>query len=223
MYNVREHSRYSRIAVMTQTDKSDGPSVSKVLTYWFGSDPESIDLMKAQKKVWYRGGSKVDQQIKEEFGTTIEALEMGRLLEWGETAKGGLALVIVLDQFSRHVYRGTREAFAQDPLARAIARRLVGRRLDTHLSVPQRAFLYHPFKHSESPVDQKCSLDLFLGLHKSSPQIWRGYTEDYLDNARLHSSLIDRFGRFPHRNAVLGRESTPEESTFLESSSRFGQ
>ena len=120
---------------MTQTDKSDGPSVSKVLTYWFGSDPESIDLMKAQKKVWYRGGSKVDQQIKEEFGTTIEALEMGRLLEWGETAKGGLALVIVLDQFSRHVYRGTREAFVQDPLARAIARRLVGRRLDMHLSV----------------------------------------------------------------------------------------
>lgn len=208
---------------MAQTDKSDGPNVSQVLKYWFGSDPESVDIMQTQKKVWYRGGPTVDRQIKEEFGATIEALEMGRLLEWGESALGGLALVVVLDQFSRHVYRGKRAAFAQDPLARAIARRLVDRRLHTHLTVSQRAFLYHPFKHSESPLDQQSSLDLFQELHESSPNVWRDYTRDSLDNARLHFNLIEQFGRFPHRNVVLGRESTPEEVTFLESGSRFGQ
>ena len=208
---------------MTKVTQSDAPSVTAILEYWFGAELDDVDDIRNRKKIWYGGGRIVDEQIKQKFGPTIEALEMGRLLEWGESAKGGLALVIVLDQFSRHVYRGKREAYLQDPLARAIARRLIDRQLDMELSIAQRVFLYHPFKHSESPVDQQISLKLFKKLHDSSPLVWRSFTQNYLDNAQSHSDLIERFGRYPHRNSVLGRESTPEEKLLLESGSRFGQ
>ena len=124
---------------------------------------------------------------------------------WRTTARGMLAAVIALDQFPRNLYRGDPRAFAADPAALALATEAVERGLDRAMSIDERKFLYLPFEHSEDPAVQARSVELFAALED----------EDTLGYALRHKEIIDRFGRFPHRNEVLGRESTPEEIEFL--------
>ena len=145
----------------------------------------------------------LDESIRTRFGPTLEAAARCELFTWRATPEGRLAEILVLDQFSRNVYRDTARAFAQDALA--LAQELVASGQDRSLPTAQRVFAYVPYMHSESAVIHEQALELF-----AQPGM-----ENNLDFERRHKAIIDRFGRYPHRNAVLGRTSTPEELAFL--------
>jgi len=147
----------------------------------------------------------LDETIRIRFGATLEAAARCELFAWRTTPEGRLAEVLVLDQFSRNVYRDTVRAFAQDALALALAQELVANGQDRSLPLAQRSFAYMPYMHSESALVHAQAVILF-----AQPGM-----EDTLRFELRHKEIIDRFGRYPHRNAILGRESTPEELAFL--------
>jgi uncharacterized protein (DUF924 family) len=147
----------------------------------------------------------LDETIRTRFGATLEAAAKCELFAWRATPDGRLAEVLVLDQFSRNVYRDTARAFAQDALALALAQELVASGQDRSLPLAQRSFAYMPYMHSESALVHTQAVALF-----AQPGM-----EDTLRFELMHQSIIDRFGRYPHRNAILGRESRPEELSFL--------
>jgi uncharacterized protein (DUF924 family) len=147
----------------------------------------------------------LDETIRTRFGATLEAAARCELFTWRATPEGRLAEVLVLDQFSRNVYRDTARAFAQDALALARAQELVASGQDRSLPLAQRSFAYMPYMHSESALVHTQAVALF-----AQPGM-----EDTLRFELMHQSIIDRFGRYPHRNAILGRESRPEELSFL--------
>ena len=174
----------------------DSSRIDEVLAFWFEElTPDD----------WFGGGDEVDDRIRERFLALHEALRDGVPESWRATARGMLAAVIALDQFPRNMYRGAREAFAADPTALALATEGIELGLDRELSNDERKFFYLPFEHSEDPAVQARSVELFAALED----------EDTLGYALRHKEIIDRFGRFPHRNEALGRESTPEELEFL--------
>jgi len=167
-----------------------------VLAFWFEAGP----------KKWFTKDAGFDAQIREKFLPTYEAAAQGWLADWEATAEGALALVIVLDQFPRNMFRGSPRAFATDALAHAVADRAVARGFDKQLGLPKRNFFYLPFMHSEALADQERCVDLCR----------EAGDENTLKYAELHADIIRRFSRFPHRNAVLGRATTPEEQAFLD-------
>jgi long-chain acyl-CoA synthetase len=167
-----------------------------VLDFWFGLDPEK----------WYKKDDAFDAEIRERFLTTYEAAAAGRLNEWEAAPESTLALVIVLDQFPRNMFRGSPRSFAADGLALAIAKRAVDRGFDKTLDVQKRTFIYLPYEHSENLEDQEAG----VALNRAAGD------QDSLKWAELHADIIRRFGRFPHRNAVLGRSTTPAEQAFLD-------
>ena len=177
--------------------------IEEVLKFWF--DDISPDD-------WFESDDAVDGHIRERFRELHETLREQVPESWRNSARGCLAAVIVLDQFSRNMYRGTSRAFTADGAALSLAKEALVRGFDRDLSIDERKFLYLPFEHSESPADQARSIELFATLG----------SELDLDYARRHKEIIDRFGRFPHRNAATGRISTPEEIEFIkESGSSF--
>ena len=167
-----------------------------VLQFWFK------ELEPAQ---WWRVDPKLDRTITERFGELHERAARAELFEWRTSPHGRLAEIIVLDQFSRNIFRGDARAFAADPLALALSQEAVSVQADRVLAPVERAFLYLPWMHSESKA-----------IHEVALRLYREWTpkENY-DFELRHKAIIDRFGRFPHRNATLGRESTPEERAFL--------
>jgi uncharacterized protein (DUF924 family) len=178
-----------------------------VLDFWFGSfDSPTRGRVRAE---WFRKDPAFDEHIRERFLALYESAVAGRLRPWETTPYGALALVIVLDQFPRNMFRAEPRAFEADALALATARRLVQRGFDQLYGVAERPFAYLPFEHAEDVAAQRHSLALFASL-KDLPG-----TAVSIDYARRHYEIVARFGRFPHRNAVLGRPSTPEESEFL--------
>lgn len=155
---------------------------------------------------WFAKDDAFDALIRDRFAATLERAARGRHDGWMDDGpRGGLALIVVLDQFSRNLYRDDARAFANDGKALALAKRMVDEGGDAELSADERPFVYLPFEHSESIEDQVRCIDLFTALGRP----------DLLEWAKKHKVIIDRFGRFPHRNAALGRESTPEEIAFL--------
>lgn len=174
-----------------------------VLDVWFG-DGDSAN------PEWFRKDPVFDVSIRTRFGAVIRAALAGELADWDRTPLGALARIVVLDQFTRNAYRGTLRAFAGDALALAAAKTLVASGRDRKLKPLQRGFVYLPFEHSESLADQAESLRLFGALAAEQPQL-----RDALEWAEKHAAVIARFGRYPHRNAALGRTSTPEEIEFL--------
>jgi uncharacterized protein (DUF924 family) len=170
-------------------------TIDEIIKFWFGLDP----------KQWYRRDEKLDAEITARFGDSYAALKGGVPESWLQSPQGFLAAVIVLDQFPRNMFRGSARAFATDGAALALAKRAIEEGIDAKLPPVQRAFLYMPFQHAEDEGDQARSVALFTAL--GNP--------DNLDFAQRHTAVIDRFGRFPHRNETLGRESTPEEREFL--------
>lgn len=169
---------------------------SDILQFWF------TEL--TPKQQFTKDGG-LDESIRTRFGPTLEAAARCELFAWRTTPEGRLAEILVLDQFSRNVYRDTARAFAQDALALALAQELVAGGQDRSLPTAQRVFAYMPYMHSESALIHEQALALF-----AQPGM-----ENNLDFERRHKAIIDRFGRYPHRNAVLGRTSTPEELAFL--------
>ncbi len=174
-----------------------GRQAKTVLDFWFGA------LAPGQ---WFRKDPELDAEIARRFAATLAAARRGELWAWRRSPRGRLAEVLVLDQFSRHIHRDTGEAFAADPMALVLAQEAVARGDDAELSVHERAFLYMPYMHSESLVIHEEALHLF-----DQPGL-----EDSLRFAHRHREILSRFGRYPHRNAMLGRPSTPEELAFLE-------
>jgi uncharacterized protein (DUF924 family) len=180
---------------------------TEVLEFWFGA-PDSPELGRPRKR-WFEKSADYDALVRDRFLETCEAAVAGRLDEWRERPLGALALVIVLDQFPRNLFRGTPRAFAADSGALALARSIVAHRFDDAFLPVQRSFAYLPFEHAEDLAAQRESLRLFERLSAE------GAGSEGLAWAMRHYVVIARFGRFPHRNALLGRESTPEERAFL--------
>ena len=173
--------------------------IDEVLAFWFGE---------LTPNDWFWGGEAVDTKIRDRFKDLHEALrEEGVPEGWRATARGMIAAVIALDQFARNLYRNDPRAFAADASALALAKEALDRGLDRDMTKNERHFLYLPFQHSEDPADQARSVELFAA-HGD---------ERTLGFAVRHKAVIDRFGRFPHRNETLGRASTPEEMEFLNS------
>jgi uncharacterized protein (DUF924 family) len=172
------------------------PSAGDVLAYWRALGP----------KRWFKEDAAVDGEIRDKFQGVCEAALAGSLGQWEDDAAGALALVIVLDQFPRNMFRGTAGAFAADPLARAAAGRAIERGFDRQAAKAERPFFYLPFMHSEALADQERCCELCRAAGDKGTLKW----------AELHADIIRRFGRFPHRNAALGRITTPEEQAFLD-------
>lgn len=180
-----------------------------ILDFWFGPAGQSAEAAAAHAQRWFKVDPAFDADIRRRFFDLYQAACAGRYAHWLQDAESGLALLIVLDQFPRNLFRGTAAAFGSDALARQAADSLLARGLDQALPLPQRGFLYLPFMHSEDLADQERCLALHEALlHEGAPAGGRDY-------ARAHRDIIARFGRFPHRNAQLGRASTAEELAFL--------
>lgn len=180
-----------------------------VLDFWFLA-PDNPGHGQSRPE-WFRKDDAFDAQIRERFGALIDTALAGGLQHWAATPRGTLAQILVLDQFTRNVYRDTPRAFAGDPQALALAIALVENGQDQQLEPTLRAFVYMPFEHAEDLAMQARAVELFQLLAQS-----REGFESMLDYAQRHQEVIARFGRFPHRNVILGRDSTPEELTFLQ-------
>lgn len=185
---------------------------SDVLLFWFG-DPSAPPLARA--KTWFQKSDAFDAEARERFEATIERAAKGELDAWRASPEGRLALVITLDQLSRNVFRGTPRSFAQDALAREIAEQAIAAGdLDT-LPPVRASFLLMPLMHAEEDAAQRRCVEGFTKLRDAAPPELRDYLQNGLDFAEAHARIIARFGRFPHRNEILGRTSTPEEEAFL--------
>lgn len=174
----------------------DFEQAQQVLDFWF---------VEAGPKQWFNKSASFDKALTERFGALHDAACRCELYAWRQSSHGALAEILLLDQFSRNIYRDQALAFAQDPLALSLAQHLVARGGDQALPPEQRAFVYMPYMHSESPLIHQEALRLF-----DQPGLERN-----LDFEQRHWAIIESFGRYPHRNAILGRESTPEERDFL--------
>ena len=179
-------------------------SQKEILHFWF----EELDPQQ-----WFQQSDVVDAEINERFAVAHQMAAEGLSNHWADNAEGALALILVLDQFPRHMYRGDPKSLATDENALLIAKKAVHKGFDQILEPVKRGFLYLPFQHSESLSDQKRSVALFGAMADANPA-----GDMY---AKRHLVPIEKFGRFPHRNEVLGRESTPEEIEFLKTHKGF--
>jgi uncharacterized protein (DUF924 family) len=187
-----------------------------VLDFWFGELDDDGLAGVAKRQRWWRKDPAFDAEIRERYRGLWERAARGELDGWSRSAHGALALVVVLDQLPRNMFRDRPEMFATDARARAIVLQGVESGLDRELVSDRAVFFYMPLMHSESRVDQHLGMRLYAELVERSPAGAREALSGNLDFMRRHFAIVDRFGRFPHRNAVLGRESSPEEIAFLE-------
>ena len=195
----------------------------RLLDFWFGADLSTTDAVAARSKLWFEASEEFDRALREQFGDWPERARRGDFDAWQESARGALALVIALDQLPRNLFRGRAEAFAFDERARAAALRAIERGMDRLVHAIEAAFFYLPLEHAEDLALQRRSLALFTALADDAPDPHGERLAEYRDYAQRHLETIERFGRFPHRNAVLGRASTPEEERWLaETGGGFG-
>lgn len=192
--------------VSGRSDAATPERASEVLGFWFG---ELEDGVARPRGAWFERDDGFDAEISTRFRSDYERAAAGELDEWLDTPRGALALAVILDQFPRNLFRGSAKSFETDARARSVARAALDRGHDAHISPVERWFLYLPFEHSEDLEDQRLSVRLFGALGDDAD------SRNVYDYAVRHMEIIERFGRFPHRNAALGRESTPEEAEFL--------
>ena len=183
--------------------------VDEILTFWFGTPRDDEEYHATWHKLWFTRDPQFDLTVRERFLDDYQLAAERKLMEWQEQPRPGLALILLCDQFPRNMFRNDPRAFATDPLARAVATHLIQVGLDRHLLPVERSFIYMPFMHSEVLQDQQHSVMLFRQLAEE-----RAFLNS-VPYALRHREIIERFGRFPHRNTSLGRQSTPEEEAFL--------
>jgi uncharacterized protein (DUF924 family) len=171
-------------------------SAAEVVSFWRDAGPDR----------WYTKDAAFDDQIRERFFDTYDAAAAGKLSAWEQSAQDALALLILLDQFPRNMFRGDARAFTTDPLARAVAAGAIVRGFDSQVPADLRGFFYLPFEHSEDLADQERGIAFYKAVGDADGLKW----------AEIHADIIRRFGRFPHRNPVLGRATTPAEQAFLD-------
>jgi len=202
----------------------NNPDIQRILDFWFCDSELDSPQLDSRMDRWFSASDELDTQIQTEFGTLVEQATAGQLDEWTETPQGRLALILLLDQFCRNVYRGTADAYAQDKKALKIA--IEGTMAGDHkqLNSFERMFFFMPLQHSESLKIQEKSVGIFNALAET---VSGTLHETFLASAQfaeLHRDIVAEFGRFPHRNVALGRPNTSEEDIYLASDSpSFGQ
>ncbi len=196
-----------------------------LLEFWFGNPPTDEDGVSGHMSRWFSAKSEFDAELSRRFVAAMSAAAAGRLDEWGESARGRLALILLLDQCPRNTRRGDPAAYAQDPLALSWTLDGLSRGMDLELEPLERMFFYMPMQHSESLDIQERSVEVFVQLARSDvPNFMSKCLLDTAEFARVHRGIVARFGRFPHRNSVLGRASTVDEQDYLdEGAPTFGQ
>jgi uncharacterized protein (DUF924 family) len=188
----------------------------ELLNFWFGGrEDDAAEIATTRAELWWGHKPETDELLQERFGMAVTAAAGGVLDHLVGSPRGRLALVLLLDQLPRAVYRNTPRAFATDAKALETANRGLDSGADRLLRPIERVFMYLPFEHSEDLRHQELCVELMRGLVTEVPESHRETFEGFLDFAQRHRDIIARFGRFPHRNAILGRESTDEELEFL--------
>ncbi|HEU5057200.1 MAG TPA: DUF924 family protein [Kofleriaceae bacterium] len=193
-----------------------GAGIDDILDFWFGPLDAEGCADTGHSARWWRKDAALDEEIRRRFGEVHRAVRARELDSWLTEPRGRLAQVIVLDQFSRNMFRGTPAAFASDPRALQIALDAIERGDHRALPLDQRTFLFMPLMHSEDLAQQDRMLGLFSELRDQAPPAVRERFAGFVKFAEMHRDIVRRFGRFPHRNAILDRPSTPEEIAFLE-------
>jgi uncharacterized protein (DUF924 family) len=186
-----------------------------VLEFWFGTPPADESELMAKIRRWFQGGDTVDREVVERFADTVEAAVDGGLEAWASSPRGRLALVILLDQFTRNVFRDTPRMYAGDARAQELALAAFADRTADRLAFVEQLFLSLPLLHSESLAHQERGAEIAAALARQAPPLFEPMCAMHLEQSAKYRGVIERFGGFPHRNAVLGRPSTPEEIEFL--------
>lgn len=195
----------------------------EILDFWFGQLDENGLPDAEHRNRWFRSDRRFDQEIRRRFlSMVLFASEQG-LDHWRKEAGGVLAEIILLDQFSRNIFRGAAMAFEQDRQARQLCRQAMQKGQDMMLPPVYRAFLYMPLQHSERLEDQETSVECYQQLARSTQGLVADFMGSFLQSARDHRDIVARYGRFPHRNRALSRPSTPEELEYLQGGRSFGQ
>ncbi|MDO8860838.1 DUF924 family protein [Haliea sp. E1-2-M8] len=189
--------------------------IDAILDYWFGDSDDDAAVARGQQQLWWAKNTETDAAIREQFEPEVIAAGAGELDHWRSSTPGWLALIILCDQFPRNIYRDAPRAFALDPVARALCLEGLARGMDQQLRPIQRVFCYLPLEHAEDLEHQHRAVALFQHLAATAADTERDTFDGFLDYALRHRAIIERFGRFPHRNAILGRESSAEEIAFL--------
>ena len=195
-----------------------------VIEFWIGAARHDPEKSQKKSRLWFNSNPASDKKLERKFGSLLSLAEQATIDHWSASALGSLALVILLDQFSRNIYRGTARAFQNDAKALQIAIAAVDKTQDLELSLVQRAFLYLPFEHAETLAAQDRSVKLFGALERAAPDSWLRQMRSFADHARSHRKIVIQFGRYPHRNKVLRREnSTAEQHYLAKDGKQFGQ
>jgi uncharacterized protein (DUF924 family) len=214
-----------------QTDSTDAgishedrARIDAVLTFWFKEHQLTAPQIDGRMDIWFGEDAMFDEEIAREFAEDVEKASGGELDHWAETAKGRLALIILLDQFRRNIYRNKPEAFAMDKAALKLCVEGAMEKKDKGLSPIERVFFYMPLQHAESRKVQKKSCEIYNRLAKAVSPTYRETFETVAQFAELHADIVEQFGRFPHRNVILNRKNTPEEDEYLAGDApTFGQ
>ena len=201
------------------------PAPGEILDFWLGDGMDMASGWPTQdlNKRWFQGGVALDQEIKTRFGERVVQAINGELQDWAEQLASRLALIILLDQFTRNMLRASAQAFEGDARAQRLVLQTLQRHEDTQLPWVGRLFMYMPLMHAETLALQEKSVACFSNLLAEAPARLKPKLQGNLDFARQHHDIIEKFGRFPYRNAVLGRASTAQELDFLRTGQRFGQ
>ena len=199
--------------------------IEAILSFWFREQSLSAPQIDRRMDVWFGDSEAFDQEIRETFMDDVNRASNGELDHWADSSRGRLALILLLDQFRRNIYRGQAEAFSKDAVALKLCVEGALQKKDEGLTPIQRAFFYMPLQHAESRKAQKKSIALFEQLAKAVSPTYRETFLTISSFAELHHDIVEQFGRFPHRNRVLGRDNTAEENEFLggDEASSFGQ
>ena len=189
----------------------------EILTYWFGRIPDSPSYFPQEKaKLWFSKNQETDDYISKTFGDLIPLADSGQLSHWENSNKSRLALIVLLDQFTRNIYRGSKESFAYDHIALRICLKAIEKGEDKDLLPLERTFFYLPLEHAEDLSLQNLSVEKFQNLVEVAPESLKKILNENVVYAIKHREIIERFGRYPHRNEILGRKSTEEEIAFLQ-------
>lgn len=198
--------------------------IDEILDYWIGPEDIVPEAWGKKQSLWYAFDEKVDDEIRNRFGAELTAAENGDREDWLHSDRGCLALLVLYDQFTRNLYRGTPDVYRNDPAAVTVTDQLVATGALHGMNVPAHILAFHAYHHAEDVNRQEKVLELARALTDRSPPEWQESIRKNLAFMENHAGVIRQFGRFPHRNKILGRESTQEETEHLERDNRtFGQ
>ena len=207
----------------TITD-DDQLRIDAILSFWFKEQELTAPQIDRRMDVWFSDDEVFDLEIRKDFANDVEMASEGQLDHWAHQPRGRLALILLLDQFRRNIYRNSADAFARDKMALKLCVEGARDKKDRELTAIQKAFFYMPLQHAESRKVQEKSVQIFRRLAAAVSPTYRETFETMATFAELHRDIVEQFGRFPHRNSLLGRDNTPEEAAYLAGDSPdFGQ